>query len=149
MQNELFPLHNQDSNSQSKLEHLQRWLILENSSLKKSTIFQLLSRYSIEQLFQLCTEQLQQLSLSSLQIQQIKNSDLTQVNKSVAWLNDGDDRHILCFDDINYPAQLKEISCPPLILYAQGNITLLNTTQMAIVLTKRSLILFIKPPWDR
>lgn len=40
---------------------------------------------------------------------------------------------ILTLDDDLYPAQLKEIHAPPLVLFAKGNVALLNKPQIAIV----------------
>lgn len=40
---------------------------------------------------------------------------------------------IVCFDDEEYPARLKQIYDPPLVLFTQGNKTLLSEPQIAIV----------------
>ncbi len=41
--------------------------------------------------------------------------------------------YIVAFDDEQYPKQLKQIYDPPLVIFAKGNIELLNVKQMAIV----------------
>jgi len=41
--------------------------------------------------------------------------------------------HIISFLDKEYPNKLKEIFDPPLLIYAVGNVTLLNSKQIAIV----------------
>ncbi|MEI6893647.1 MAG: DNA-processing protein DprA [Colwellia sp.] len=40
---------------------------------------------------------------------------------------------IICFTDNNYPKLLKEIYDPPLVIFTQGNISLLNAPQVAVV----------------
>ena len=41
--------------------------------------------------------------------------------------------HIICFEDSNYPQLLKEIYDPPLVIFLQGNTSLLNAQQIAVV----------------
>lgn len=43
------------------------------------------------------------------------------------------DCDIVCFDDPDYPQQLKQIYDPPLVLFSQGNRKLLNEPQLAVV----------------
>jgi DNA processing protein len=45
--------------------------------------------------------------------------------------------HSLCPGDEHYPALLREIHDPPLVLYARGNLTALDTPCLAIVGTRR------------
>ncbi len=40
---------------------------------------------------------------------------------------------IVCFDDVSYPQLLKQIYDPPLVLFVQGDIRLLNTQQLGVV----------------
>lgn len=40
---------------------------------------------------------------------------------------------IVCFDDIHYPQLLKQIYDPPLVLFIQGDVSLLNSQQIAVV----------------
>jgi DNA processing protein len=39
----------------------------------------------------------------------------------------------ICFDDTLYPQLLKQIYDPPLVLFVQGNVQLLNAEQLAVV----------------
>lgn len=58
---------------------------------------------------------------------------LTQaIEESLAWANQPQ-RHILCLDDTRYPQALKEISCPPLLLFVEGEASLLSQPQIALV----------------
>jgi len=50
-----------------------------------------------------------------------------------AWLDAGSDRQVVCLGDDDYPALLLQTADPPLLLYAQGNLALLNRRSLAIV----------------
>jgi DNA processing protein len=58
------------------------------------------------------------------------------VEKSLKWVNAKNNRYIITIEDILYPAELKEISDPPLVLYLEGNISLLQNRKIAIVGTR-------------
>ena len=47
---------------------------------------------------------------------------------------------IVCFDDTGYPQLLKEIYDPPLVFFIQGNISLLNASQIAVVGSRSSSV---------
>lgn len=49
-----------------------------------------------------------------------------------AWL-EGADNHLLTLDSEDYPALLRQIDDPPLLLYVQGDVTVLHLPQIAIV----------------
>jgi DNA processing protein len=101
--------------------------------LQKRTIFKLLHHYPIEQFFQLNQQQLQQCKLSSIQVSAILTPDFVMIEKHLNWICETNNKTIICFDSPAYPPLLKEISSPPLILYLQGDITLLNSAQIAMV----------------
>ncbi len=102
-------------------------------ALQKRTIFKLLSKHSINELLQLPASQLQHYRLKEAQISALLHPNLVQVEENLSWLDESQNRYILCFDDERYPKQLKEISSPPLLLYLQGDIRLLTHPQMALV----------------
>lgn len=115
-------------------QHLYCWLLLENvPGLQKRVIFKLLARHSIEQLVRLPTEQLLIYRLKEKQINALHNPDLALIAQSLNWVTSGPDKHIICFDSPYYPKQLKEISSPPLLLYLQGDLSLLTEPQIALV----------------
>lgn len=125
---------NQDNNTLNSEQHITRWLVLDNiPALQKRAIFKLLSRHSIEQLFQLSTEQLLAYRLKEAQINALRNPDQSLIEKNLNWLASGTDKQIICFDSPHYPKQLKEISSPPLLLYLQGDLSLLSQPQIALV----------------
>jgi DNA processing protein len=49
------------------------------------------------------------------------------------WLDAGADRQVVCLGDDDYPALLLQTADPPLLLYAQGDLALLNRRSLAIV----------------
>lgn len=55
------------------------------------------------------------------------------VARDLQWLDAGGDRHIVAWNDERYPALLREIPDPPLLLYIEGDPSLLGTTQLAVV----------------
>ena len=54
---------------------------------------------------------------------------ITHIIHASAACNSG----IICYDDTYYPQLLKQIYDPPLVLFVQGNISLLNAPQIAVV----------------
>ena len=59
-----------------------------------------------------------------------------KIERDLAWARQ--ERHyILPHDDPNYPAQLREIHAPPIVLFAHGDISLLHCQQVAIVGSRR------------
>ena len=53
--------------------------------------------------------------------------------RTIEWLKGGVNRYLISYDCAEYPPQLKEIAQPPLLLFLEGNINLLNMPQLAIV----------------
>ena len=54
------------------------------------------------------------------------------------WLEHSPNHHLIHLIDAAFPPQLKQINDPPLSLYAVGDISLLNTLQLAIVGTRQA-----------
>jgi len=102
-------------------------------TLNKRTLLKLLSYHSIEQLLQLSRDQLQAYGLKEAQITALLKPDLKLIESNLSWLDNSPENQIICYDSPHYPPLLKEISNPPLLLYLQGNISLLSTPQIAIV----------------
>lgn len=111
-----------------------KWMILDSiPGLQKRTLFKLLSRYSLAQLIELPTEELCSYHFNAEQIKTLKYPNLNVIEKRVSFLDEGSSNSIICFSDPRYPSLLKEIASPPLILYLQGDTSLLNSNQIAIV----------------
>jgi len=102
-------------------------------ALQKRTIFKLLQKHPLHELLKLPVQRLQSYHLKENQIQSLLQPNQTQIDENLSWLDETSKRYIICFDDGRYPKQLKEISNPPLLLYCQGDISLLNNPQIALV----------------
>ncbi|WP_372881945.1 DNA-processing protein DprA [Psychromonas sp.] len=102
-------------------------------ALQKRAILKLISLYSVEQLVQLSPEKLRFYGLKETQIAALINPNVPLIDNNIAWLDSSCENYILCYDHPNYPNLLKQISNPPLLLYLQGNNSLLNSPQIAII----------------
>ena len=122
----------------TEIQRITRWMILDAiPSIQKRTIFKLLSKHPIEQFFQLSPDQLRKYKLSEKQISALLTPDFKQIEENLSWINDAQNKSIICFDSQTYPEQLKEISSPPFILYLHGNAALLTTPQIALIGSRR------------
>jgi DNA processing protein len=70
--------------------------------------------------------------IASATIKAIKNKTHARVESDLIWAEQSGN-HLICFDDPAYPALLKQIEDPPPLIYASGDINLLQTPQIAIV----------------
>jgi DNA processing protein len=59
--------------------------------------------------------------------------DWTLVNRDLGWLSASSHRYLVALSDDAYPEALRQISGAPPIFLAEGNLSLLKTTQLAIV----------------
>lgn len=72
-------------------------------------------------------------------IQDIRNPNWQAVEADLQWAQ-LDEHHIICLQDEAYPAQLKEITDPPLVLFVQGDLSILKTPQLAMVGSRHATI---------
>ena len=93
-------------------------------SLQKRKIFTLLSHYTIEQLFNLNAEQLAKHKLKPEQINAFLDPNSTHIEHCLEWQESSADNHIISYGDPRYPTLLKQITSPPLLLFAQGDLSL-------------------------
>ena len=103
------------------------------STVKKSVLFKLLTRYSPEQLFNLSENEQLILGFNDLQRSELSAPNSASLVTSLNWLNSSTDNYILCYNSPQFPSQLQEISSCPFLLYLQGNITLLSRVQLSII----------------
>lgn len=87
---------------------------------------------NLQDLFLASSKTLASIGLVPTAVEQIKNPPWDKVNQNLAWA-EKDHRHIISILDENYPPLLKEIAAPPIILFVEGNIQALSSTQLAIV----------------
>jgi len=98
----------------------------------------LVELFGIEQLFH-HSQELSSLNLTSKQAAAIRSPDWQKIedvcNRAMQC-----DSKIISYNDECYPQQLKQIYDPPLVLFVQGNIKLLNQTQLAMVGSRNASI---------
>lgn len=76
--------------------------------------------------------QLQSLGLRPQSIEALHAPDPAQLERELTWL-EAPDNHIISLADNAYPALLRQIADPPVLLYLHGNADLLDTLQLAVV----------------
>lgn len=98
------------------------------------TVAKLQKRWpDLQQMFQLSAIELEQAGLSSALAQTIAGFDLNLIQEDLNWLAAADEHHILTWDSPEYPALLKEIIDPPVVLYAKGQLACLKQPTLAVV----------------
>ncbi len=65
-------------------------------------------------------------------VEALHNPDWQHIDKTLTWLAEHDGQ-LLTLADTGYPELLKQITDPPAFLYVLGNVSLLNTPQIAMV----------------
>lgn len=81
---------------------------------------------------------IEQSSLPPLIKEQMKNPDWKKVEETLCWQAKNKNCHIITMSSPYYPALLKEIASPPLILYLSGNINVLANPQIAMVGSRKA-----------
>jgi DNA processing protein len=98
------------------------------------TVFKLLKRWpDLQQMFELSGNELELAGIPPLLAQTIVTFNLDLVKADFEWLQSSADHHLLTWNDENYPALLKEINDPPVILYAKGQLAALEQKNLAVV----------------
>lgn len=87
---------------------------------------------SLSKLRELGFQQLEQLGWNTKQIACLHEAH-PFTTRCVTWLHQGPRRSIITYDCQAYPAQLKQISQAPLMLFADGDHELLSKMQLAVV----------------
>lgn len=97
------------------------------------TIQKLIERWpALEELFRLSLAEMLASGLTPRLSQCIKNFPIEQIEADLRWA-EKPNHHLLCWDDPQYPALLKEIYDPPAVLYLQGNLDCLQHKTVAMV----------------
>lgn len=98
------------------------------------TVAKLYKRWpDLHQMFQLSALELEQADLPPLLAKKISSFDMEQIQADLHWLNAAEDHHLLTWDSPDYPALLKEITDPPIVLYAKGQLSAFLQPQLAII----------------
>jgi DNA processing protein len=101
--------------------------------LGSATLCQLLSRFgSPEGIFSAKQSQLSEIVDQRLASTIHQGFDASSVSTTLTWLQESQN-HIITLADNAYPKHLLEITTPPAILYAKGNLELLNNPCIAMV----------------
>lgn len=87
----------------------------------------------LHQMFQLSIPELEAAGLPSPLAQTIVNFNLDAVQADLDWLHAAEDHHVLTWESPEYPDLLKEISDPPVVLYAKGQLSSLNKPKLAVI----------------
>ena len=123
-----------------KPEVLESWVSLWRVSGVGSKTFQkLLDVFKTpSSVFAATGDALKQAGCSEKIISGIKNTTFTRdsdegVSADLMWLGSAKNHYIVTIHCPEYPALLKQISNPPPLLFVQGNISILNDPQLAVV----------------
>lgn len=76
---------------------------------------------------------LQSIGLRQSAIDGITQVDIEAAKQDIAWLQKSEQRHILTWESEHYPRLLKDTASAPPLLFAVGNLSLLNDPQVAMV----------------
>lgn len=77
-------------------------------------------------------KQLKEVVSDKIAAEIIKGIDEAALTESLVWLSQANN-HLVTLADLDYPKALLEIADPPPLLYAKGNLALLNQASIAIV----------------
>lgn len=98
-----------------------------------STVSMLLEKFANpKQILLSSYEELLDAGITPALASNLQKPDWKSVEFSLRWVEQPQ-RHILHWGDLHYPAFLREISCPPLILFMIGELPLLQQRTLAIV----------------
>lgn len=101
----------------------------------------LLNHYNltIEALFALSADKLMSLGLKAHDVNQLASVS-SDVDKVSLWLSDNPQNQIIAYPEQTYPARLRQLDSPPLVLFCCGDTGLLHGPQVAIVGSRKATI---------
>ncbi|HRD69035.1 MAG TPA: DNA-processing protein DprA [Legionella sp.] len=117
------------------MDNMRYFLALNRmSQVGPRTVAKLLQKWpDLSNLFKLSTNEMLKAKLPLSLSQTISGFDLKTVDADLKWSETSDNNHLITWDSPLYPALLKEINDPPVVLYAKGQLSALNQPQLAIV----------------
>ncbi len=110
------------------------WLTLTNTpGIGSRTALRLVEKFGSPQAILSASQtELSACKLSGRSLEGLTTSKSEHFDSTLEWLEQPD-HHILTWCDARYPAMLREISDPPILLYIHGDPELLSAPQLAIV----------------
>jgi DNA processing protein len=123
-----------DAKQEISPNDLNQWLSLNQTpGLGNAAFSQLLTKFgSPEGIFNAKLNQLREIVDDDIAQKISKGVDVDLIAPTLKWL-EKDNAHVLTFADSHYPQKLLEISNPPAVLYAIGNLHWLNHPSIAMV----------------
>lgn len=115
--------------------HLHDWLsVAFTPQVGPATMIKLLHHFGTPQniLLQSCNTLAKFIPKTVAQLITNRNSE-PLVKQSMFWLEQSNTHHIITINDNYYPAMLKQITNPPLVLFAKGRLELLKNNMFAII----------------
>lgn len=98
------------------------------------TVAKLYKRWpNLKEMFERSASDLEQEGVPAWLAQTITRFDLNLIHADLNWMNASEEHHLLTWDSPDYPALLKEISDPPIVLYAKGQLSALKQPQLAVI----------------
>ena len=124
----------QKQGSENILHDLKLWLTLNQTlGLGNAAICQLLAKFgSPDAIFSASISQLRGIVDDEIARKINKGVDIEAITPTLDWLKK-DNSHVVTLADSTYPQKLLEISNPPVVLYAIGNVHWLNHASIAMV----------------
>ena len=117
------------------MKNLRYYLALNRmNKVGPRTVTKLEKRWpDLQDMFQLSVQELESAGLPPLLAQTITSFELNRVDADLDWERSSSEHHLLTWNCPNYPALLKEIADPPVVLYAKGQLSSLEQPKLAIV----------------
>lgn len=120
-----------------EITQLKYWLALnEVPNIGGSRALKLLQKITLDELFENPSKAQSHCKLNPKQLQAISKPDWQAINQYLAWCDAEPNRYIITIADTNYPLALQNIPSPPMLLYVEGDLSLLNSPQLAMVGTR-------------
>ncbi len=98
------------------------------------TVLKLLKRWpNLKEMFELSEQALVNSGLPLWIAKAISEFDKKLIEEDMSWEQSSANHHLVTWDSPLYPKLLKEISDPPVVLYAKGQLNVLDSIQLAVV----------------
>ena len=123
-----------EANDSESLQEKSLWISLSNiSGIGSKTFLQLLNAFgNPSNIYAASYKQLIEVVSEKIASEIHQGVDQDAIKDTIHWLTQTNN-HLVTLADTNYPQALLEIADPPVLLYAKGNLALLNQPSLAIV----------------